>query len=80
MKLLPVRPKNKIELKRAVQEIWDSIEIATINSLIESFYYQFYLVAIHNGESIQSYYRHYHNEDYEHKAQEFCKELKKFCK
>ena len=31
------RPKNELELKQPAQEIWNSIDMSLINSLIESF-------------------------------------------
>ena len=49
----------------------------TINSLIESFYYRLFLVASHEGESIQPYYRHNHEEAenyYQQRAQELLEE------
>ena len=64
------KPKNNFELQQRVQELWDSIDIETINRLIESFYYRLILVAVHNGESIQSFYRHNHIHTEEECAQE----------
>ena len=72
---LPNPPTNKEDLKRKVQEIWNLLDIDTINKLVESFYYRLYLVATHDGESIQSYYRHHHDEPYEQMAQEFLQKV-----
>ena len=70
---IDIKAKNKLELKQRVKEIWDSIDMRTINSLVESFYYRLILVATHDGESIQAYYRHYRERitEYEEKAREF---------
>ncbi|MBR4634193.1 transposase, partial [bacterium] len=71
--LLPERPNNIENLQTVIQEIWDSIDMNTINRLIESFYYRLLLVAMHEGESIQPYYRHEQektDEEYIQKAEE----------
>ena len=70
------KPKTCDELQPVVQRIWEDIKITTINKLIESFYYRLILVATHDGESIQHYYRHDHmnsEDNYQNEVQEFLK-------
>ncbi|MBR6907848.1 transposase [bacterium] len=60
IKQLPTQPKTIDDLTKKVLEIWYSIDMETINHLVESFYYRLLLVATHDGESIQPFYRHNH--------------------
>ena len=52
-----INPQSKGDLKAIIQEVWDNIEMETINSLIQSFYQRLQLVMIENGNSIQNHLR-----------------------
>ena len=52
-----INPQSKEDLKAIIQEVWDNIEIETINSLVQSFYQRLQLVMIENGNSIQNHLR-----------------------
>ena len=71
LNLLPVQLSDITELRESIQEILDSIEFDTINSLIENFYYCLF-VATYEGETIQPFYRHHQeltDEEYIQKAE-----------
>ena len=55
--VLLINPQSKGDLKAIIQEVWDSIEMEIINSLVQSFFQRLQLVMIENGNSIQNHLR-----------------------
>ena len=65
-------PKNKEELKEAIRNIWKTIKLETVNSLIDSFQYRIQMCHDVGGQSISHYLsNHKHDIPEEDKAKEF---------